>query len=503
MQISQEHTESGSAETSSQDIPQNSTFPQPHHTQSLPGTSSPPVPLLPHHQPPITPVLTSNPTHRSGNTHDSSGPTNSSSLNVHQSTTLVYTHNAPLAHPYNTPAANPPPQVPAPMNPSARPFTPQSLSTPTLCPPATSLSVFPLQSRDPHPPQSLLSILSQPIIPRTTAGNINVPVPPSIHPYPTVRPLIPPATSSLLPPAASVYAMPPTRNNGCATSQQTSSHSAPTMAHAFIPQTPHMTTPLYPAQHDMDQLKSVIMSAVRAEFSEKILSLEAEVSRLISLLQSHSLMLQENSALISSIPRNQQGPVSQVEASSHPQHYSSQQHVQPVKPANPHQQQDRPRASNTLPYRIVWGTQRNCSSQVLLKAICSLLPNHAWGQISVKRSVRPNGPRSRWWFTIMAPDEIMKEIVRKWNILESRTSWSLIQSLSNRPRSAHSPHPTQTQASFPPVAQQPATLPEAPPQTSSLEPSPPSPSPTSREIDRNKIDGGRIGLQFNANCSVG
>ena len=145
-----------------------------------------------------------------------------------------------------------------------------------------------------------------------------------------------------------------------------------------------MTTRLYPAQHDMDQLKSVIMSAVRAEFSEKILSLEAKVSRLISLLQSHSLMLQENSALISSIPRNQQGP------------------------ANPHQQQDRPRASNTLPYRIVWGTQRNCSSQVLLKAICSLLPNHAWGQISVKRSVRPNGPRSRWWFTIMAPDEIMR-----------------------------------------------------------------------------------------------
>ena len=88
--------------------------------------------------------------------------------------------------------------------------------------------------------------------------------------------------------------------------------------------------------------------------------------------------------------------------------------------------------SNSLPYRVVWGTPNRCSSQVILKAISALLPTPDRPSVVVKRSTRRRGPNILWWFTIMAPQEIMQRIEAVWHILEAKTSWSLRSSLSSR-----------------------------------------------------------------------
>ena len=88
--------------------------------------------------------------------------------------------------------------------------------------------------------------------------------------------------------------------------------------------------------------------------------------------------------------------------------------------------------STSLTYRVVWGTPNRCSSQVILKAISALLPTPDRPSVVVKRSICRRGPNILWWFTIMAPQEIMQRIEAVWHILEAKTSWSLRSSLSSR-----------------------------------------------------------------------
>ena len=64
---------------------------------------------------------------------------------------------------------------------------------------------------------------------------------------------------------------------------------------------------------------------------------------------------------------------------------------------------------NTLPYRIVWGTQRRCTAIVIRKAICALLPTNTWDSITVKGSHHQRGSRQVWWHTIIvAPAAIIE-----------------------------------------------------------------------------------------------
>ena len=42
-----------------------------------------------------------------------------------------------------------------------------------------------------------------------------------------------------------------------------------------------------------------------------------------------------------------------------------------------------------------------------------------------------------WWFTIMAPSEVMAMVDRVWHVLETRASWSLLHSLSRCHSSRH------------------------------------------------------------------
>ena len=79
-------------------------------------------------------------------------------------------------------------------------------------------------------------------------------------------------------------------------------------------------------------------------------------------------------------------------------------------------------------------------TQVLLLAgdferFCALLPIAARASITVKRSFQQKGSRDIWWYTIMAPVEVMQQIEDTWHILEAKTSWSLRPSLSGCPNS--------------------------------------------------------------------
>ena len=78
--------------------------------------------------------------------------------------------------------------------------------------------------------------------------------------------------------------------------------------------------------------------------------------------------------------------------------------------------------SNTLPFRIVWGTPRSCCCQVIKKAVCALLPNSLWELIEIKKSLRQRGSRWIWWYTIIALNEVITMIDQVWHSLEQQSS---------------------------------------------------------------------------------
>ena len=65
------------------------------------------------------------------------------------------------------------------------------------------------------------------------------------------------------------------------------------------------------------------------------------------------------------------------------------------------------------------------------------VPSSDHPSLIVKRSVRHTGSSYMWWFTIMAPSEVMARVDRVWHVLEMRASWSLLHSLSSRHSSLH------------------------------------------------------------------
>ena len=65
-------------------------------------------------------------------------------------------------------------------------------------------------------------------------------------------------------------------------------------------------------------------------------------------------------------------------------------------------------SANSLPFRVVWGTPRSCSSQVVLKPICALLPDADRPSVTVKGSFCRRGSRVLWWYTIMAPTAVLR-----------------------------------------------------------------------------------------------
>ena len=225
---------------------------------------------------------------------------------------------------------------------------------------------------------------------------------------------------------------------------------------------------------------------LRTEFNARFLSLEGEVSRLSTIVKTLSEKLQKMAALSShlhsgnSISRPTRPPTTAPRPPTRPR--TSAPRPPPSLPP-PSQRTAPARAPNHLPFRIVWGTQRSCSTQVIHKAICALLPSSLLTSITVKRSFRQRAARPMWWYTVISPADVVDQITSIWHILESKTNWSLLQSLSERlPRPAQHPANGSTHPLTPPPSSSPnqATTPSVsvtnPPPTASLGELPPPPS---------------------------
>ena len=134
-------------------------------------------------------------------------------------------------------------------------------------------------------------------------------------------------------------------------------------------------------------------SSIRSEMNSHLLSLEDQITNL-----THRVYTLENSSHSSSQVSSHTSTTSRTGSQyihRHPQWDIRRRSSLQINP-NP---------SNTLPFRIVWGTQRSCTSQVVWKAITALLPTRVHSSILVKRSSRHKEAKLIWWFTIMAPSE--------------------------------------------------------------------------------------------------
>ena len=170
-------------------------------------------------------------------------------------------------------------------------------------------------------------------------------------------------------------------------------------------------------------------SAIRADLNIRLLAIEDQISRL-----SQSLHTIKESC------RPLQAFSYASAASGFRQHYPNSHPSQQLHGISPTHDS---RSASSLPFRVVWGTQRNCPPQVLWKAITALLPAAVHSAVGVRRSIRQRGSKWIWWFTVMAPPEVMHQIEDIWTTLETRSGWSLRASLSN----PH--HSTQRRRSYP------------------------------------------------------
>ena len=167
---------------------------------------------------------------------------------------------------------------------------------------------------------------------------------------------------------------------------------------------------------EVNAMFTKLESTIRASFNARLLALEEQVSELaqsVHMLKGRSKPTPSPSRLNSTRSRRRPPPSSRALP---PSRQTSQ-------------------STNSRPFWVVWGTPRSCSSQVVLKAICALLPDAACASVIVKGSFRRRMSRDLWWYTIMAPVEVMQQIEATWHILEAKTSWSLRSSLSGHPNS--------------------------------------------------------------------
>ena len=126
---------------------------------------------------------------------------------------------------------------------------------------------------------------------------------------------------------------------------------------------------------EVQELLKKVELSIRSELNLRLLNLEGQVAKLLQTLQEKSKPI---------------GP-----SSPHPRGLSLH-YTQPSR-SRLHKN------SNQLPFRIIWGTPSNCSTRVVSKAICALLPTCDASSLVVKRSVRSVGSRNIWWFTLIAP----------------------------------------------------------------------------------------------------
>ena len=100
------------------------------------------------------------------------------------------------------------------------------------------------------------------------------------------------------------------------------------------------------------KMESLIMASVNA----RLLALEEQVSGL-----THTVHMLREKCKDTSSSSNKSSTCSH----RRPSHLHTSDRTNPISHQNSH-------SANSLPFRVVWGTPRSCSSQVVLKAICAL-----------------------------------------------------------------------------------------------------------------------------------
>ena len=114
-------------------------------------------------------------------------------------------------------------------------------------------------------------------------------------------------------------------------------------------------------------------------------------------------------------------------------------------------------------FRIVWGTQWQCTPEVLLKAISPMLPKEDSKSVVVKKSYRRLNGKSKWWFTIIAPPSTLSIIEAAWPTLQAESHWTLQSSLRKyHPLPSYLPSPSHTTSpNSPPLPPTTLSLPDS------------------------------------------
>ena len=80
-------------------------------------------------------------------------------------------------------------------------------------------------------------------------------------------------------------------------------------------------------------------------------------------------------------------------------------------------------------FRIIWGTRFSTKEPEVQRALSALVPSEDSQSIRVKKSVRRSRDRTKWWFTVMAPEDTLATLENSWSVTECNMTWKLQKSL--------------------------------------------------------------------------
>ena len=176
-------------------------------------------------------------------------------------------------------------------------------------------------------------------------------------------------------------------------------------------------------------LVSSLVSAIE-QLTDKILLLETTQGRELKAIKLHVISLEEvNSRLVQEISTLKKAvapkpskprPINQTSRSAGAGEFPSSN--------TPFLNHHRPPSS----FRIVWGTKFACPDDIVKNTITSKLPSESAPFVTIKKSVKLNSAgRRKWWFTIIAPPEILSMVDEGWDSLECPPHWRLLSKLSD------------------------------------------------------------------------
>ena len=89
--------------------------------------------------------------------------------------------------------------------------------------------------------------------------------------------------------------------------------------------------------------------------------------------------------------------------------------------------------SSSRTYRIIWGTRLNTDESFVAHKLASCLDDEDTPKLQIKKTVKQNqNGKTNWWFTVIAPENIISKISSSWPSLNKQ--WSLCKALNERPR---------------------------------------------------------------------